>query len=109
MSSPADSFYQQATALIAAARGKNQPVLSTLAPLIGRNLAEGGMLHVFGSGHSEVIAREIIGRAGGLVCVNGILDRSIAEVRSAALPVAVSMPKTWLLELPASLSGFATT
>ncbi|MCP5529080.1 MAG: sugar isomerase domain-containing protein [Opitutaceae bacterium] len=74
MSSPADSFYQQATALIAAARGKNQPVLSTLAPLIGRNLAEGGMLHVFGSGHSEVIAREIIGRAGGLVCVNGILD-----------------------------------
>lgn len=74
MPTPADSFYQQATALIAAAREKNQPVLSRLAPLIGHNLAEGGMLHVFGSGHSEVIAREIIGRAGGLVCVNGVLD-----------------------------------
>ena len=33
-----------------------------------------GVLHTFGSGHSEVIAREIIGRAGGLMCVSGILD-----------------------------------
>lgn len=74
MPSPADSFYKQATTLIAAAREKNQSVISTLAPIIGRNLAGGGMLHVFGSGHSEVIAREIIGRAGGLVCVNGVLD-----------------------------------
>ncbi|MFZ9681618.1 MAG: sugar isomerase domain-containing protein [Cephaloticoccus sp.] len=74
MSSPADAFYQQSTALLAAAREKNQPVLAALAPLIGANLAAGGMLHVFGSGHSEVIAREIIGRAGGLVCVNGVLD-----------------------------------
>lgn len=74
MPSPADSFYQQSTALIAAAREKNQPVIAALAPIIGRNLAAGGLLHVFGSGHSEVIAREIIGRAGGLVCVNGMLD-----------------------------------
>lgn len=74
MPSPADDFYQQATALIAAAREKNQPVIAALAPIVGANLAGGGMLHVFGSGHSEVIAREIIGRAGGLVCVNGVLD-----------------------------------
>lgn len=74
MPSPADDFYQQTTALIAAAREKNQPVIAALAPIIGANLAAGGMLHVFGSGHSEVIAREIIGRAGGLVCVNSVLD-----------------------------------
>ncbi|MCC6415743.1 MAG: sugar isomerase domain-containing protein [Opitutaceae bacterium] len=74
MPSPADSFYQQSTALIAATREKNQPVITALAPIIGRNLAAGGMLHVFGSGHSEVLAREIISRAGGLVCVNGVLD-----------------------------------
>jgi uncharacterized phosphosugar-binding protein len=74
MSSLADTFYHRAVALIASAREKNAPGLRTLAPLIGRSLAGGGMLHVFGSGHSDVIAREIVGRAGGLVCVNGIID-----------------------------------
>jgi len=34
----------------------------------------GGVVHTFGSGHSELISREIIGRAGGLVCVTGIID-----------------------------------
>src|SRR5208282_5042164 len=33
-----------------------------------------GVVHTFGSGHSEIISREIIGRAGGLVCVTGIVD-----------------------------------
>ncbi len=74
MSPLADTFYERAMDKIDAARGKNAPVLKNLAPVIGRSLAAGGMLHVFGSGHSEVIGREIIGRAGGLVCVSGIID-----------------------------------
>ncbi len=74
MSPLADAFYERSLALVAAAREKNAPVLRALAPIVGRSLASGGILHVFGSGHSEVIAREIIGRAGGLVCVSGIVD-----------------------------------
>lgn len=70
----ADSYFQQSTALIARAREVNTPTLQALAPVIGQSVAQGGILHVFGSGHSEVIAREIIGRAGGLACVSGILD-----------------------------------
>jgi uncharacterized phosphosugar-binding protein len=49
-------------------------VIRQVAPIIGQSLAKDGILHTFGSGHSDVIAREIIGRAGGLVCVNGIVD-----------------------------------
>ncbi len=60
--------------LIARAREVNTPTLEALAPVIGQSVAQGAVLHVFGSGHSEVIAREIIGRAGGLACVSGILD-----------------------------------
>ena len=56
------------------ARRANSKVIAQLAPLIGQSVARSGVLHVFGSGHSEVIAREIIGRAGGLACVSGILD-----------------------------------
>ncbi|KXU36714.1 hypothetical protein AXK12_02870 [Cephaloticoccus capnophilus] len=72
--SPADAFYAQSLELIAAARDKNRATISAVAPVIGHSLATGGMLHVFGSGHSEVLAREIIGRAGGLACINGIPD-----------------------------------
>jgi len=53
---------------------QNAPVLKKLGGVIGESLAKGGVLHTFGSGHSEVISREIIGRAGGLVCISGIAD-----------------------------------
>lgn len=69
-----DSYYTQSTALLERARELNAPVISRCAALIGESVAKDGVLHVFGSGHSEVIAREIIGRAGGLACVSGILD-----------------------------------
>ncbi len=52
----------------------NAPVIARAAPVIGASVAKGGVIHTFGSGHSEVISREIIGRAGGLVCVSGIPD-----------------------------------
>ncbi len=69
-----NAFYTQSTALLAKAREHNRETLSRSAALIAASVAKDGVLHVFGSGHSEVIAREIIGRAGGLACVTGILD-----------------------------------
>jgi len=79
---PLDTFYTQSLGLIAAARDKNCATISAVAPIIGESLATGGMLHVFGSGHSEVLAREIIGRAGGLVCINGIPDPTAGFVEN---------------------------
>lgn len=38
------------------------------------SLKEGNVFHVFGSGHSHVIAEELFHRAGGLVQVNAILE-----------------------------------
>jgi uncharacterized phosphosugar-binding protein len=37
-------------------------------------LGKGGILHVFGTGHSHMLAEDIFFRAGGLVQVNAILD-----------------------------------
>jgi uncharacterized phosphosugar-binding protein len=70
----ADTYFTRATEMLAQARAKNAAALAALAPLIGRSLADGGVLHTFGSGHSEMIAREIIGRAGGLMPVTGLFD-----------------------------------
>lgn len=70
----ADTYFTRATALLLRARETNAPTLAKLGEVLGRSIAEGGVVHTFGSGHSEVIAREIIGRAGGLVCVTGLYD-----------------------------------
>jgi uncharacterized phosphosugar-binding protein len=74
MSSPADTYLATATAMLQHACAHNAPVLKKLGAVIGGSVARGGVLHTFGSGHSEIISREIIGRAGGLVCVSGIID-----------------------------------
>ena len=74
MSELAAAYYARTTAMLATAWEKNAPVIAALAPILGASVARGEVIHTFGSGHSEIIAREIVGRAGGLVCVTGILD-----------------------------------
>jgi uncharacterized phosphosugar-binding protein len=70
----AQSYYDRANELLARAWQSNAPEIARLAPIIGASVARGGVVHTFGSGHSELISREIIGRAGGLVCTSGIID-----------------------------------
>lgn len=74
MSPVVDAYYARANELLAAAWRNNAATIQALAPVLGKTVADGGVIHTFGSGHSELISREIIGRAGGLVCVTGILD-----------------------------------
>src|SRR3989337_2611564 len=69
-----EAYYHRANEMLAHAWTSNAPTIARLAPVIGASLARGGVLHTFGSGHSELISREIIGRAGGLVCISGVID-----------------------------------
>lgn len=41
---------------------------------IGHTIANGGIFHVFGSGHSDLVATDCFLRAGGLACANKITD-----------------------------------
>ena len=84
MSSPADTYLATATSMLQRAGAANAPVLEKLGAVIGESLAKGGVLHTFGSGHSEIISREIIGRAGGLVCVSGIPDATGGFIENLA-------------------------
>lgn len=74
MSPLADAYYARATEMLAAARAKNAATIAALTPILGAVVARGDLIHTFGSGHSEIIAREIVGRAGGLVCIGSIND-----------------------------------
>ncbi len=53
------------------------------ADAIATSVAEGGVVHIFGSGHSHLLAEEIFYRAGGLVPVNAILDPGLSIVNGA--------------------------
>lgn len=81
-SSLAESYFSRANELLAAAWRTNASVIAQVAPLLGGVVARGGVIHTFGSGHSELISREIIGRAGGLVCVTGISDPTAGFVEN---------------------------
>ena len=72
--SPTDAYFSASLDLLQRMRTANAAALTRAAALIGESIARGGVLHTFGSGHSEIIAREIIGRAGGLMAVSGIFD-----------------------------------
>ena len=74
MSPVASAYYDRCLAMLATARENNTATIAALTPIIGAVVARGDMIHTFGSGHSEIIAREIVGRAGGLVCITSIND-----------------------------------
>lgn len=46
------------------------------AEIIARGLRNGGVIHVFGTGHSQAFAMEIAGRAGGLIPTNALTLRA---------------------------------
>lgn len=69
-----ESYLKTSLALLDRVYLENQSTIETIAPLIADSVAGGGVIHTFGSGHSEIIGREMVGRAGGLVCVSAILD-----------------------------------
>jgi uncharacterized phosphosugar-binding protein len=78
----ASAYHQRSQEMLNRAWEVNMPVIARIAPLIGASVAGGGILHAFGSGHSEVLIREIIGRAGGLACVSGVLDPTAGFVEN---------------------------
>jgi uncharacterized phosphosugar-binding protein len=68
------AFQKHIESLLGSVGRANSAAIAAAGAAIGRSVAEGGVLHTFGSGHSEILSRELIGRSGGLICVSGIFD-----------------------------------
>mgnify|MGYP000595621696 CR=1 FL=1 len=69
-----ENYFKTTQTLLERVYLQNQSTIERLGPLMAKSVADGGVIHTFGSGHSEIIGREMVGRAGGLVCVSAILD-----------------------------------
>ncbi|GAA3603485.1 sugar isomerase domain-containing protein [Nonomuraea rosea] len=59
------------------------PEITRAADLFTKALTGGGIIQAFGSGHSEAVAMEIAGRAGGLVPTNRLALRDIVRYGDA--------------------------
>jgi uncharacterized phosphosugar-binding protein len=63
--------------------------IEAAADLVADALANGGTLHVFGTGHSHMLAEELYYRAGGLVRVRPILFEGLMLHASAPLSTSL--------------------
>ena len=63
--------------------------LSAAAALVADALARGGSVHVFGTGHSHMLAEELFYRAGGLVRVRPILFEGLMLHAGAELSTSL--------------------
>ncbi|PXA04874.1 hypothetical protein DDZ13_02610 [Coraliomargarita sinensis] len=69
-----EDFYKTSLQLQANVLAKNESTLKAAGQQIAESIAADGILHTFGSGHSQILAAEIERRAGGLVPVSSIHD-----------------------------------
>ena len=70
----AQQFFDTSNALQDKVYADNADTLKGAGKVIADSIAAEGVLHTFGSGHSQILAAEIERRAGGLVPVSSIND-----------------------------------
>jgi uncharacterized phosphosugar-binding protein len=73
----AEGYLAVVTETMARVAADNRDGVRGAAELIAAALRADGVIHAFGTGHSEALAMEIAGRAGGLVPTNRIALRDV--------------------------------
>ncbi|MEE8449633.1 MAG: SIS domain-containing protein [Thermodesulfobacteriota bacterium] len=75
-------YYQAAIEVLKRIEETQASVMDAAAQAVFLSLKEGGVLNVFATGHSSLVAQEAFHRAGGLVPVNPILEPFLSPLIS---------------------------
>ncbi|HEY3366665.1 MAG TPA: SIS domain-containing protein [Symbiobacteriaceae bacterium] len=70
-------YYQAVQGILASVFETQAAVIGEAGRLGAAAIKGGGLVHVFGTGHSHLIAEEVVDRAGGLLLINAILEPSL--------------------------------
>jgi uncharacterized phosphosugar-binding protein len=73
-----DRYFDRLAELMTVLRTEG-PRIEAAAKLMADCIAAGGVVHVFGSGHSHMMAEEVFHRAGGLFAFNAMLDINLTS------------------------------
>ncbi len=79
----AGRYLDAAVSVLGRVRDGELPTLDAAADLLADTIAGGGLVHVFGTGHSHLLAEEVFYRAGGLAAIDPILAPSLMLHESA--------------------------
>ncbi|GBG05855.1 SIS domain-containing protein [Paenibacillus agaridevorans] len=87
-----ERYFDRMVELIANIRTTQRDRIEEAAERVADSIAGGGVLHVFGSGHSHMIAEDAFNRAGGLACVNAMLEDSLMELNVGRATLLERLP-----------------
>ena len=73
------TFFDAACTLLQKVSTSQRAPIQEATDLIAKSLMEGGVWHLFGTGHSHIISEEVYYRAGGLAPVNAILFPTLMQ------------------------------
>ncbi|WP_026690075.1 SIS domain-containing protein [Alteribacter aurantiacus] len=71
-----EDYFQAIQARLAKILDEQNESLSLAAKKIHQSLKSGGVIHLYGAGHSHMMGEELFYRAGGLVPINPIFDEN---------------------------------
>jgi len=77
-----DQYFEYTKRVMETIERTQKERIEQVAAKAADSIAQGGVLHVFGSGHSHIMAEELFHRAGGLACVNAMLEPSLMELNT---------------------------
>lgn len=89
LASSGRSYLELAQGLVKRLSSDEWPNIRAGAELIADTLASGHTVHVFGTGHSHMLAEELFYRAGGLVRISPILFEGLMLHASAPLSTSL--------------------
>ena len=74
-----EQFFEGIQSIFADIRATQGVHIEKAAQLIAESVINDGLVHIFGTGHSNVIAEEVFGRANTLAPINQVVDLSLAR------------------------------
>ncbi|NYE48972.1 putative phosphosugar-binding protein [Spinactinospora alkalitolerans] len=88
----AANYFAALQALLAEVAATQSEAIDSAARAAAACVADGGMVHVFGSGHSQLVAIEPMVRAGGLGAVAAVVDPALSSVRPRRAALTERLP-----------------
>jgi uncharacterized phosphosugar-binding protein len=80
-----NGYFRKIKELLESVEVTQKDAIERSAELVAESIKNGGVLHVFGCGHSQMYATEVCYRAGGLVPVNAIITPALSLAPNAPL------------------------
>lgn len=86
------SYFDELERILSRVREANRDSIPAAARIVAETIARDGLVHIFGSGHSQLLAMEAAERAGGLAAVEVIFDPGLGKAETLEGYAATLLP-----------------